>query len=563
MTAVRRDPAPVPERVGRRDLTAVAALGALAAGVPLWLAAASGAIGIPGGDEWVYVRGAASLHATGVIDMPGHTAASVGQLLLVQPLLWLSGGMPWAFTAFGLVMGLLGVASAYLLARRFVGVGSAVLVGLLVFAVPGFARQTASFTTDVPASALTILCLLLGVAWARGGRRAQLVASLGIGLVAVSVREFALAAPVAVLVAAWARSRAGERRPIAWASVAFAAGLAAVFLVAYSIPNRGMATDGSPGLPLYVAPAFTTLAAGVLPAAILGVDRRLADLRPAHVIFGAALVGGAMVLSPFGPFVGYIWEPNGIASDAYLSGARSAVIPARAWVMSEQLAVLAGTLVAALLLRWALRRGAGARSRSAALAVLGRIGRSPEAPLLLFLGLSAAGFAVYNTLYPLFDRYLYPLVPVAAILLLRGATRVWAPGRAQIFAHAGLVWLAASALVIAASSFAYDAARWRAGEAAVALGYAPQTVDAGYEWVGAHAFGQGAAGAHDYGLTWYDDLWLSFRPCAVVSNSPLDRAGLVLIREDPSAYRLYLLAGPGQPLYLYGSTAAGCPAPPA
>ena len=547
----------------RRDLAAVAALGALAAGVPLWLATAAGAVGIPGGDDWVYMRGANSLYASGVIDMPGHTAASVGQLLLVQPLLWLSGGLPWAFTAFGLVMGLLGVTSAYLLARRFVGVGSAVLVALLVLAWPGYAREAATFSTDVPASALATLCLLLGVTWAQGGRRPLLVACLGVGLLAVSVREFALAAPVAILVAAWARSRAGERRPIAWATAAFTTGLAATFLVAYSIPNRGMATEGLPTLPLYVAPAFTTLAAGLLPAAILGVDRRLADLRPAHVIFGAALVGGAMVLSPFGPFIGYIWEPNGIASDAYLSGARSPVIPARAWVMSEQLAVIAGTLVAALVLRWGLRQGAGVHSRSAALAVLGRIGRGPQAPLLLFLGFSAVGFAAYNTLYPLFDRYLYPLVPVAAILLLRGAERVWAPGRSQIFAHAGLVWLGASALVIAATSLAYDAARWRAGEAAVAMGYAPQTVDAGYEWVGAHAIGQEAAGANDYGLTWYDDLWPSFRPCAVLSNSPLDKAGLVLIREDPSAYRLYLLAGPGQPLYLYGSTAAGCPALPA
>ena len=94
------------------------------------------------------------------------------------------------------------------------------------------------------------------------------------------------------------------------------------------------------------------------------------------------------------------------------------------------------------------------------------------------------------------------------------------------------------------------------------MGYAPETVDAGYEWVGVHGTGSQAAGAHDYGLTWYDDLWPSFYPCAVLSNSPLDKPGFLLIREDPSAYRQYLLVGPDQPLYLYGSTDAGCPAPP-
>ena len=37
------------------------------------------------------------------------------------------------------------------------------------------------------------------------------MASLVAGLAAVSIREFALAAPAVILVAAWARSRARER----------------------------------------------------------------------------------------------------------------------------------------------------------------------------------------------------------------------------------------------------------------------------------------------------------------------------------------------------------------
>ena len=63
-------------------------------------------------------------------------------------------GQPWAFTAFGLVMAGLGIACTYLLARRIVGIGSAVMVVLLVLAFPGFARSSASFMTDVPTYAL-------------------------------------------------------------------------------------------------------------------------------------------------------------------------------------------------------------------------------------------------------------------------------------------------------------------------------------------------------------------------------------------------------------------------
>ena len=49
-----------------------------------------------------------------------------------------------------------------MLARRYLGIGSAVMVVLLVLAFPGFARSSASFMTDVPTYALMMLCLLLG-----------------------------------------------------------------------------------------------------------------------------------------------------------------------------------------------------------------------------------------------------------------------------------------------------------------------------------------------------------------------------------------------------------------
>ncbi len=191
MTAAR------PAAIGRRDLVALAILSLIGVGVPLWLTAAAGAIGIPGNDGWVYMRAADILFHTGSLDMPGHTAASIGQVITVQPFLWLSGGDPWAFTAYGLVLTLIGVVATYLLARRFVATGAAVLVVLLLEAFPGFARETVAFMTDVPTFALMMLCLLLGVRWLQdGGRRLTLVASIAAGLLAMSFREFALAAPV-------------------------------------------------------------------------------------------------------------------------------------------------------------------------------------------------------------------------------------------------------------------------------------------------------------------------------------------------------------------------------
>ena len=94
------------------------------------------------------------------------------------------------------------------------------------------------------------------------------------------------------------------------------------------------------------------------------------------------------------------------------------------------------------------------------------------------------------------------------------------------------------------------------------LGYDATTVDAGYEWVGIHAVGDENETFEPKGLNWWQNLFPSFRPCAILSNAPFDVPGYELVRENPSAYRQYLLFGPAQPLYLYGADLAGrCPTP--
>ncbi len=555
--------ASVPEHLGRRDAVSIAWLGLVAVGVPLWMSAAAGGIGFPSNDDWVYMRGALSLFRTGAIDLPGHTAATVGQLALVQPLLWLTGGAMWVFMAFGLAMGLIAVVSTYLLARRFVGTGSAVFAAAMLLAYPGLARQMATFMTDLPACALSTLCLLLGVRWLQGaGGRLTLIASVGIGLLAVSIREFVIAAPVAILVAAWARNHADERRLLAAASATFALGIVVIALIASSLPTRGAPSTFSLSLTGYSAPAFMTLAAGLLPAIALAVGRRIKDLQASQVVAGAGFVAMGMVSVPDGPFLGYIWAPTGAVSDALLSGVRDQVIPPRIWVLSEQLALVASVLFAALVLRWGGRRLAHVATPARAAGVAMEIARSREGPLVLFLLAYAAGLAVFGSFFPLYDRYLYPLIPPAAVLLLHPVGTQARHVRSEAFSHAALAWLALSAILIAANSFAYDAARYRAGEVAVTLGYSPETIDVGPEWVEFHASGQESAGIHNYGLTVYDDRWPSFRPCAVLSNSLMDIPGFQLIRKDQAAYLNYLFFGAAEPLYLYGSISPGCPAPP-
>jgi 4-amino-4-deoxy-L-arabinose transferase-like glycosyltransferase len=563
--------------LGRRDLVAMAVLSLMGVGIPLWLAAAAGAIGIPTVDDWVYMRGASSVFNSGTIDMPGHTAASIGQLLMVQPLLIVSGGDPWAFTAFGLIMTLIGILATYVLARRFVGTGSAVMVVLVVEAFPGFARVSASFMTDVPAYALGVLCLLLGTVWLESGRRWALLACLSLGILAVSVREFAVAASGAVLLISWARSAAKDRAWLAGISVGFALGVAGVLFAASLVPGRAVPqTSGGLGRIVLIVPAMVTLAAVLLPTLALAIGRQMQTLMPAQILAAVGVACLAFV-APWGAWTGgggNFWTPFGLAGDGLLRGTRETVIDAPTWALSDQVASTAVILLATLVISWAQRDIAGVRSIAAARATLGRVARSQSGLLGTFVLIGASGLIAFSAVYGVWDRYLYPLVPASAILILRWRPERFRFSRSMAFSHAAFAWLALSAFVIAANSFAYDAARWREGEAAVAMGYDPRTIDAGYEWVGFHAAGTGGQGGGDRGQAWFENLMFPAPLCAIVSNSPpgsdeplLDDSlvpldgNYILLRADRSAYSQYLFLGFAQSLYVYRSPGAGCPKP--
>ena len=308
------------------------------------------------------------------------------------------------------------------------------MVVLAIEAFPGFAREAATFMTDVPAFALAMLSLLMGTRWLQGGgSRLTLVASLGVGLLGVSVREFAIAAPAAILVTAWARNRAHERVWLAGVSGLLAAGVAWVLFVAASVPGRGLPLTANVGQLGNIGPVFATLAAVLLPAAALAVGRRIATFRPEHIILGVGLVGLMFVL-PVGPLVGQLWMADGLVGNALLIGTRDPVIGAQAWTLSGQLALFAAILVVALTLRWGQRNFAGATSVSTAMARAIQIARSREAPLVLFLAAYAAELTVFTSVGSVFDRFLYPMVPAAVILLLRGPARPSRHGISRPFA---------------------------------------------------------------------------------------------------------------------------------
>jgi len=95
---------------------------------------------------------------------------------------------------------------------------------------------------------------------------------------------------------------------------------------------------------------------------------------------------------------------------------------------------------------------------------------------------------------------------------------------------------------------------------AVRRGFAAETVDAGFEWVGFHGTGLAELRAlSEPSMTEYAVKFPSFRQCAVASSSPLDFPWFTWVLTRDNAYRLLLIAGPEEPMYLYRVSGPGCP----
>jgi 4-amino-4-deoxy-L-arabinose transferase-like glycosyltransferase len=560
------------------------ALVAVGVCLPALLFLASGSLEISHNDDFNYRRVALGLYETGQVQLTGWTVMSlIGQLVFVQPFLWLSGGGPWAFAAATAVLAVVGIVASYKLARRLLPVPLAIFAVLTMLFFPGFLLNTTSFMTDVPALAGEMVCLALGaVALDRqgSGRLRLLIASIVAGCFAFSIREFAIAAPVAVLVTVVAADR-GRLRPYVVAGGALLAACAAIYIVTANLPGQGSASlQADPFLSPYsvdrVLRATATLALVMLPTLVLASARWRSYWHVRDLAIGSAIgvlvyrddiltaltTGGIPRL-----LVGNLLEPDG-APGGYgaLAGTRPLLFGPPIWDLINAIALVAVVVFFGILgaiLGRALRR----REFLDVERLRAWIG-STAGLLVIFVALYGAQLVAFGLVASTFDRYLWPLaVPLCAVLLTPPPTgdRTAAPksGVEMVALRVAgwmMVGLAVISLVLLLNSVAFDAARWRMGGLAVSRGFEPETVDAGMEWVGYHATGVATVKAEPTRTEmWYDAWWPSFRLCAIVSSSPLDLPGFGLEATDIDAYRLMFFAGPQEPLYLYRVSGPGCP----
>ncbi len=544
---------------------------ALGAVLPLATSLVAGSLEIPRNDDWSYRRIAAALAATGRLEMDGAAETMLlGQVVLTQPILSLLDGDPLAFSVAGFLFAVAAVSGAYLMARQILPPARSSVVALSLGLFPGYLAYATSYMNDVPALGAQLLAIALGaVALSRRPTRfGWLVAAALVGCLAFSMRHFALAAPAAVIVAAIC---AEPKRIRIWGLVLVAtAACVGLQLFRSSLPGQLGEVDKSLLHAIRLPAAAITVSFVLLPAAILGAANSARSMKARDVAMGAILGGALATVAvalwlTFGDFPDTLLRNLvtrwGVPDQAYLTGGRPVLFPDPVWAAVNLLALVAVVIVPAVMAGVA---GVQLRGRNLSLMGLARSAGSPIGVVALFAVAAAGGLAIFGSVWIVFDRYLWPIVPPLAVLLMidppEGETRRLPVIPARI-ASAGAavtcVVLAAFALPLMANSHAFDAARWRAGDRLLAAGIRADTIDAGYEWVGYYATVQPDPARPVRARIWYLGWWPSFRTCGLVSSTDVPPQDGTLIATD--TYPLYLVAGPSVNVFAYRVDDPDCP----
>jgi hypothetical protein len=487
----------------------------LAVVLPLVIAAHYGAFGIPRSDDWSYLLVQFRFVHDGTVDLNNWVSMTlVGQVALGAPVAALSGRSIAAMQVFTAFVGLVGLAAVVDLGRRLgVGLRVAGLIAVAVAVGPLWGPLAASFMTDVPTFTFTVLTLTVGVAalQRRPVSTGLLGACLALGFVAFSVRQYALVVPIAVaVVAAMVLAGDGDRRRLRIVGIQTGVLLvcsAVLFLWWRRLPGslalspivptpHTLRTLVDKGTNLVRLLGLLVVPAVVLAGPVRIVRRaRLAAPRLTWVLGGASalVLAGIYLHVPQRPFVGNYVTRDGTLSTDVLPGVRPNVMPSAVFDLLVLLGSLSVVLLVVALVPWLVEARDRVRRRDLAPA------DPATAAVALTVGLYLAAYAVAVAVnLPLYDRYVLPLVPLVAFLLLRPRPEP-APGpaagaeprpvAARRPARAAWAWAIVSVVVLGLAGLAYttdsasfDGTRWAVAKAATRLGYEPLQINGGFEW---------------------------------------------------------------------------------
>jgi hypothetical protein len=483
-------------------------------------AAVHGALGAARNDDWVYYRLAFEFFRTGHLEVDPYTSTLlVGQIVAAQPVIAVFGESVAALQIAVALLSAVTLASSYLFLRHFLPVTWAVASVACLAVGPLWGGLSVSFMSEVPALALQVLALCAAVPALRGPRLrwGWLVWSLALSLAAFSVREYALAAPAAILLTAyrvhgpggapWRRRDDPQVRRVLLGLVAaglvWCAAAAALVVWRGTLVTEPRALSAQIELGQRVAYVtvglLTTTGFMLFPVALAvwrgGGWRRLRRWWPLPVALVVGFTLTAHVLR-YPLLLGNYLRLGGSYSGT-LAGSAPRVFSEQVWWCIMAVA----NVSTALLLTFAVVHATDLlRRRSRTLSPDSLAAEEPVGPrrqrgidpaprLALVFGVAGVALTIVVCLItharPL-DRYVIGSIPFLAAAGLH-VSRSRRPQRAgTIVSAVGLVLLAAVGVTQVDASATFDGAKWSLGEQAVRAGYTAETVDAGYEWFGLH-----------------------------------------------------------------------------
>ena len=469
----------------RTEILGATAVALVVTGAWFLLTMSTEAVGIARNDDWSYLENAFRFADTGVFAVGGWVQMMlIGQLVIAAPVMAVFGPSVGALQGLVAVLGVILLSSSYAILRNFLSpIWAAASAATLAFSAL-FGLLSVSFMTDIPAAAFQLLALAFGYRALRSAKIAwpTLLLATAFGLLAVSIREYAVAALVAIWVTA-GRSARMNRSYRGFAAWTVAMGVIIGLMLLWR-SGQVTVTDSPLGLnPIglrYLA--WWPLTAGLLllPAVVAGNPVRVARRAWAssRVLTLVALLGvtGAMAHTRLGFLGNYLSLSGGYAEVA--RGIATPVLPVWWSTLLTAAAMYGGYLLALLLVGAVCKAWEDRRAQLST-------GPSIISLAIAFVVVTVLIYAIVPVVadVALFDRYFVAVLPIAAGLVvwwLRREDLMW---RMPIVAVTVVMTaVAVTSVVLVSATSARDAARWQLAErAAEQLGVAAGNIDGGFD----------------------------------------------------------------------------------
>jgi hypothetical protein len=525
-----------PESATRNE--ALRALGVISLlGVAYFLLALrQGAVGIPRGDDWSFLRTVFDTVTSGQIELSGWVQMYfLGLLPIAAPV---AGIFNASIAALQVLTVLLTVATLwllYLILRRILPPWLAALSVATIAFGPILGTLAVSFMTDVPAMFASMLALFVAVRVVeRNWSLPLILLTAALSLWAFTIREFGILVLVA-LVATGLVTQRGNRRLQGQLILILLVTAALAFVLLLWRNGLVGTTPSSYGLnsltEIREKVTLVVLAIGLMCTPAIGfVDplrllRTALRQRPALFAFlvAALLLGSFLVWGefPIGNYLTVFGSYPGIT----VGSLDLVFLPSWIIAILAIVAVYASIILIGLLL---VRSPTWTGPDS-----------SPSLRLVQFYAMALVMLFGFMALFMPFivDRYLLVLVPFIAALALwraRAAGVLLASRPARVFGAAGVLCYAGLGLAFVDYAAAVDGGKWAAATEAVEAGANPEYVDAGFEWFSYHQPGKADSSLLDPNdPMWWRTLYPEATVCEVVviSREPLAQASILVTRQ--------------------------------